>query len=350
MLGMLPEADEARAVQDGGKLRQTLCTLTEGMQDMPISVTAKNVNGTNLQNTAHEDERMQATLAELLRVLPHPEELGALAVEEHMWQDVQDDPVVGSLWQACQAENLQYRALTKALRSDIVQIQAARDGRAALSPTLLDVRSALSLSTVPQSWSTQAFPSTVQGVAQFVTDVQQRVAQIQEWLSMSTSPEAFWLPALFKPTRLLMAVRQGNARSRGLPMDEMIVDLVPARTDRQETKTKRVFIHGARIEGAHWDNQKSILSHQTLAGASAALGYICVHVGRPEERDRRRIKMKSWYECPLYCTSLRHGDTDTMGNSSNFIGDVCLQTNPTSQSQMWLKRGVALIVDATCKV
>merc|ERR1712216_206572 len=109
------------------------------------------------------------------------------------------------------------------------------------------------------------------------------------------------------------------------------------------------YIHGLFMDGARWDDERSVVVDsfpKVLWGAMPNIWMIPMDLKDDTQTERAMInsgKRDHVYANPLYKESLRRGVLSTSGHSSNFIMWLYVAIAKEDTEQLWTKRGVALI-------
>ena len=108
------------------------------------------------------------------------------------------------------------------------------------------------------------------------------------------------------------------------------------RKDVQAAPEVGVNIHGLFMQGAKWDYNK-----KTVEDSDPKIPMINFPVIWIEPIEDTQYTLDKKYQCPLYKTSLRAGELNTTGQSTNFVLYIDL---PTEQhADYWIRRGTALL-------
>ncbi|TYZ60954.1 hypothetical protein PybrP1_011234 [[Pythium] brassicae (nom. inval.)] len=171
----------------------------------------------------------------------------ALAAAEEM------DPFQNVLVQECERMN----ALLDEMTRSLVELEMGFRGDVTLTDAMERLQRCLFLERVPPSWEAAAFPSR-RSLAPWLANVQQRIAQLQDWSAQAPPelPLVLWLPGLFNPQSFLTAVLQTCARRNVLELDKLSVatDVTKRSVDAVDAPSRDgQYIHGLALEGARWD-------------------------------------------------------------------------------------------------
>jgi len=100
-----------------------------------------------------------------------------------------------------------------------------------------------------------------------------------------------------------------------------------------------VQIHGLFMEGAKWDAAKKSIEDSDPKVTLVEFPVIWLEPDQIEEEDKPSPSES--YECPLYKTSVRKGELNTTGHSTNFV--LYLNLPSKVHQDTWIRRGAALL-------
>ncbi|XP_041927364.1 dynein heavy chain 6, axonemal-like isoform X2 [Alosa sapidissima] len=277
--------------------------------------------------------------------------------------------------------------LLAAVHSTLLHFCSAIKGETLMTQNMEEIHNALLTMVVPAAWKVLSYESC-KALGSWVLDLERRVSFIQAWsdhvkskhvkrTEQSTgggtffhkgNPRRYWLSGFFFPQGFLTAVLQTYARKRSLPMDSLCFSYhvqkdtldwstVPHKTqllfEGADPPEDGVLVYGLYLNGARWDPES-----QTLQETLPKLQHYPMpeihflpcqksdepppHRSEPEEHLKTGGEgERSFYECPLYCTSKRAGYLSSTGFSSNFITAMSLPTTiPASQ---WIFKGTTML-------
>jgi len=187
---------------------------------------------------------------------------------------------------------------------------------------------------VPGYWVKKAYPS-LKPLSSWIKDLRKRIEFMNEWRREGT-PKQFWMSGMFYPQGFMTGVLQTHSRKEHIPIDRLnFAFKVMEVNGGLPPPLDGVYINGLYLQGALWDTKKRCIADQLpgdMFDPMPLLHFL------PVEMYKRR---ESEYSCPLYKTSERSGTLSTTGQSTNFILDVDLPCERTSEH--WILRGTALL-------
>lgn len=190
---------------------------------------------------------------------------------------------------------------------------------------------------VPELWASKAYPS-LKPLSSWVTDLQERVAFIQNWVQHGTPP-VYWISGFFFPQAFLTGTVQNYARKNAFAIDTVsfdfqVMDQLDATTCSAGPEDG-CYIKGLFLEGARWDSEVHVLAESQPKELFTPMPVIWL---RPVQH--RKASDQQIYQCPTYKTLTRAGTLSTTGHSTNFVMYIELPSDV--QMSHWINRGVAL--------
>lgn len=194
------------------------------------------------------------------------------------------------------------------------------------------------LKKVPLLWSSKAYPS-LKPLLAWVDDFIERIHFFNSWIA-NDKQDSFWVSALFFPQGFMTAAKQTHSRTYQIPIDTLVFETVVQKYYAEDIAGKYqnvgVNVHGLFMQGSRWDNQEFSIVESHKKQLFTPMPVIWL---RPVElKDYKPVEI---YNAPLYKTSLRAGELNTTGESTNFVLFVDLKTNVDPNH--WVRRGVALL-------
>lgn len=249
----------------------------------------------------------------------------ALAAAEDM------DPFQNVLLQECERMNYLLSQMTLSL----LELDMGFRGEVTLTSSMESLQECLYYERIPVTWEMAAYPSR-RSLAPWLANLQQRIAQLQEWCTQVTEvPLVLWLPGLFNPQSFLTAILQASARKNGLELDKLgiVTDITKRNVDAIDAASRDgQYVFGLALEGARWDTGNSMLEsslpkemyvHMPVMNCRAML------TGRKDSASA-----SSAFECPVYKTQQR-GPT--------FVFSAQLRSK--APASKWILAGVALLME-----
>jgi len=195
---------------------------------------------------------------------------------------------------------------------------------------------------VPESWLniTVGYPS-LKPLGSWVNDLVKRLEFMGSWL-YDGPPKSYWLSAFFFPQGFMTAAMQTFARDTKKPIDTLsfrthVLDVMAEEvTEAQEVG---VQIHGLYMEGAKWDFAKKSVEDSDPKVLLISFPVIWLEPDQVPEEEKPSPSES--YECPLYKTSVRKGELNTTGHSTNFV--LYLSLPSKIHQDYWIRRGAALL-------
>eukprot|EP00698_Gefionella_okellyi_P021190 TRINITY_DN679_c0_g2_i1.p1 TRINITY_DN679_c0_g2~~TRINITY_DN679_c0_g2_i1.p1 ORF type:complete len:4462 (-),score=1316.63 TRINITY_DN679_c0_g2_i1:16-13401(-) len=227
--------------------------------------------------------------------------------------------------QECERMNV----LMNEMRRTLSECELGLRGDLQVSESMEAFMMSLYNSRVPESWERVAYPS-MRSLMSWVTNFNQRYAQLREWVKDVTMPKSVWISGLFNPQAFLTALMQVTTRkNEGWSLDTMALTTDVLRKTLAEVDVPPrdgMYIHGLSLEGGSFgptgleDAKHMELSHDVGV----------VHV-RALPHDRLDPTL---YECPVYKTQARGG-----------TWVFTAQLRSKNASTKWVLAGVALLMD-----
>jgi dynein heavy chain len=239
-------------------------------------------------------------------------------------------------------------SLVKALRGEIV-----------LSAELEQVRTALELGVVPESWRKVSYPTT-KLLGAYLFDLTERLDMLDQWIAHGP-PAVFWLGGLMFPQAFVTGVKQNYSRNIGCHIDAVEWRFEVQRTVPTHAPPTGCFVGRLTLEGCHWDPVERALCEPRDATTRVEFPVIkfVPYVASDATTSSPSAGTTTTaatalgsgvtYACPMYRTDERRGELLTTGHSTNFVLDVLLpvaeavvKKHPAAAEHM-VRRGVALI-------
>ncbi|KAG2533277.1 hypothetical protein JM18_000527 [Phytophthora kernoviae] len=262
--------------------------------------------------------------------------------------DAEDmDPFQTVLLQECQRMN----SLLEIMTDSLAELELGFRGDVPMTEAMERLQTCLYYERVPDNWLAAACPSR-RSLAPWLANLQQRIAQLQEWISSAPDlPLVLWLPGLFNPQAFLTAVLQTAARKHGVELDSLRItaDVTKRTVDTVDAPARDgQFVHGLYLEGARWD-----LGNSVLEGSIPREMYVTMPVltcraivntvnkdssggssGGNSSKQGGVGGTGNIFECPVYRTQQR-------GPTLIFVSPLRTKVPPAK----WVLAGVAMLME-----
>ena len=205
-------------------------------------------------------------------------------------------------------------------------------GELTITAVMEELESSLFLDKVPASWTNRAYPSLA-GLSAWFADLQQRIRELESWVSDFNMPACIWLAGFFNPQSFLTAIMQSMARKNEWPLDRMCLQCDVSKKNREDFSSpprEGAYVHGLYMEGARWDTQTGLIQESKLKDLTPSMPVIFIKAIPLDKQET-----KNMYECPVYKTRTR-GPT--------FVWTFNLKTK--EKPARWIIAGVALLLQA----
>ncbi|XP_073507678.1 dynein axonemal heavy chain 3-like [Phyllobates terribilis] len=234
-------------------------------------------------------------------------------------------------------ELLRFNRLTSTIRMSLQDLNKAIAGLSVMSNELDDLCNSVIVGKVPSMWTARSYPS-LKPLGGYITDLLQRLNFFKEWIQKGT-PKVFWISGFFFTQSFLTGALQNYARKYKTPIDLLgfkiqITDHSHV-DDIDTSPADGIYINGLYMEGARWDCGKHVIDESFPKVLYESMPIIWLI---PEEKVS---PMDSFYQCPVYKTSARHGELSTTGHSTNYVLTISLATDKPPNH--WINRGVACL-------
>jgi dynein heavy chain len=234
-------------------------------------------------------------------------------------------------------EIVRFNKLLQIMKKSLEELQKAIRGDVVMSLELEQMYTNFLIQKVPAKWVEFAYPS-LKPLASWVNDLIERIAFVREWLSQGPRP-CYWLSSFFFPQGFMTATLQIYARETKLAIDSLKfrTEVINMSKEQVTLKPKAgVNIYGLFMQGARWD-----WNGGKMAESEAKVLFIEMPVIWLEPILIETVVPGSFYNSPLYKTSLRAGELSTTGHSTNFV--LYLELRTEEEPVHWIRRGVALL-------
>lgn len=267
------------------------------------------------------EEKIKQKLDDILERLPDE-----FLVRELMAKAEEKTPYTVVALQECERMNM----LTREIRRSLKELNLGLKGELTITPEMESLQESLFLDSVPASWTKRAYPSMF-ALAQWYSDLLQRIKELESWTGDFQLPAAIWLGGLFNPQSFLTAIMQTTARKNEWPLDKMCLTVDVTKKTREElggAPREGAYVCGLYMEGARWDSQTSQIAESKLKELTPIMPVLFIKAIPLDRRETKNI-----YECPVYKTKQR-GPT--------FVWTFNLKTK--EKPAKWVLGGVCLLL------
>lgn len=235
-------------------------------------------------------------------------------------------------------EVIRYNALIKVMKSSLVSLKKALEGKIVMSEEIEQVGRSLSINQVPALWN-NCFLS-LKPLSSWIEDYAQRIQFLRNWIDNGT-PVIFWFSGFSFPQAFLTASLQNYARKMKYEIDKLsfsfkIVDNL--KVDQIKEKPEfGCYVYGCFLEGARWNS----ITHKIDDSLPKELfvNFPIIHLIPEYKREDPKTGV---YHCPLYKVLSRQGTLLTTGHSTNFV--LMLEIPSDDEENKWVKAGVAMFL------
>jgi len=242
----------------------------------------------------------------------------------------------------CQVVLLQelerWNGLVKRMAQSLQDLQKALVGEIGMSDELDSLGDSLFNGFLPAMWRRLA-PDTQKPLGSWMGHYLRRHGQYENWIQKG-EPAVVWLSGLHIPESYLTALVQTTCRQRGWPLDKSTLYTVVtkyANTTEQVNALAALssgcYVTGLYLEGAAWDNDRSVLRTQDPKILVVELPIMQVI---PIEASK--LKLHNTFRTPVYVTQNRR---NAMGVGLVFEADLAT----SEHSSHWVLQGVSLCLN-----
>jgi len=278
--------------------------------------------------------KLAASILEKLEQMP---ELDLALAHEETFSLV--DGRVNSLGVFLQQEISRFSHLRACVVSTCEELIKATQGLVVMSQPLEEMHNKLTYQKVPLQWENAGYPC-LKPLTSWVEDFLERLKFCHRWLTTGP-PCSYWISGFFFPQGFITSVLQVHVRKNSIPIDALkmrntLVSILDP-NDAKVGAPQGVYIHGLYLQGARVDVGKGMNLVDPMPGVLFdALPLVNLLPTNHDTEDD-----SSFYQCPVYKTSLRAGTLSTTGHSTNFVMSLDLPSDQPSDH--WIRRGAALL-------
>jgi dynein heavy chain len=228
--------------------------------------------------------------------------------------------------------------LISTIRTSLEDLDAGLKGQLNITEDMEALSGKMFINQQPDLWVKYAYFS-LKDLLTWFDDLLTRIAQLEEYQDEMTPPKSLWISGMFNPMSFLTAIMQATARSKGLPLDGMVLKTTvtnerdPANVT--EAAEDGAFIHGFTLQGASWENGRG--------GEQGSLGEMVPKELTPElpvmlvtAIERHQETKTGFYTCPVYITTMR-------GGTYVFTALLRMESDEFDE-KIWILSGVALFM------
>ena len=169
----------------------------------------------------------------------------------------------------CQVVLLQelerWNNLVKKMAGSLLDLQRALVGEIGMSDELDALGDSLFNGFLPAMWR-RLCPDTQKPLGSWMGHYQHRYQQYESWITEG-EPAVMWLSGLHIPESYLTALVQSTCRLRGWPLDKSTLYTVVTKYKHSDIPSLKslesgCYVTGLYLEGAAWDDTRSVLRSQ----------------------------------------------------------------------------------------
>ena len=279
-----------------------------------------------------EEESVKDIVKKYQELLPKSFDL--IRIKEKIQEKEEEIPSPYDI--VCAQECEKMNCLLLEILTSLEELHMGLDGALNMSDSMETLSISLILNRVPGNWG--IYYASKKNLASWFNDLKSRCYQLKEWSENLILPKSICLSYLFNPMSFLTAIMQLTARSKLLPLDNMILEtIVTSITDPNQISNppnEGAYIHGLFLEGASWEggDNDGYLVDQKLKELHPVLPLINVVAIEIDKKD-----FTGKYVCPVYYTTQR-------GPTYVFDADLKMESYDSDDSK-WILAGVAAILN-----
>jgi len=244
-------------------------------------------------------------------------------------------------------EASQYGALLQLVQEDVMAISQALQGDQQITNELQNTQGALRRDAVPLRWIVRSYP-TGRSLASWLRDFEARVTFVSRWQhEADVTARPCWLPGVFDPQVLLVALLQHHARLHRTPIDLLNLRCTTLKGLAElpsSGPSTGLYVHGIFLDGARLDPTTGCLKDSMPRVLQTPLPV--VHVEPRSTQDGRHAGdgkdcKDGAFFAPLYRTATRSAEQHAAWG--NYVMDVSLHSE--HQPSYWALQGVACLLE-----
>jgi dynein heavy chain len=108
------------------------------------------------------------------------------------------------------------------IKKTLEDLRLGLTGALNITDAMESLQKSLQYNKVPSSWETVAYPSK-KVLSMWFNELIERNNQLVEWAKDLITPKSLCIAYLFNPMSFLTAIMQNTARSKSLPLDNMVL-------------------------------------------------------------------------------------------------------------------------------
>jgi len=228
--------------------------------------------------------------------------------------------------------------LITTIRTSLEDLDAGLKGQLNITDDMEALSGKMFINAQPDIWVKYAYFS-LKDLLTWFEDLLCRIAQLEEYQEEMIPPKSLWISGMFNPMSFLTAIMQSTARTKGLPLDGMVLKTTVTNerdpANIAEPAEDGAFIHGFTLQGASWENGRG--------GEQGSLGEMVPKELTPElpvmlvtAIERHLQVIQGFYTCPVYITTAR-------GATCVFTALLRMESDEFDE-KIWILSGVALFM------
>jgi len=159
-------------------------------------------------------------------------------------------------------ELARYNKLVENIRNSLEIMLKTLEGRLVSNAETDELLLSIKNNSIPEKWLKTSYPSkkTLLG---YVDDLKRRLSAYETWIEHG-KPNCFWISGFFFTQSFLTGVKQNFARKYHHPIDKVdfnyeVLHHADEARAHSTSPEEGCYVHGFFLEGAGWDDEKSVL-------------------------------------------------------------------------------------------